>query len=131
MSIQDWGAIGEILGSIGVILTLLYLAAQIRQNNRSLIETSSSQISQSLANINSRLSSDPEFADIFVRGREGLKNLDALEVERFRPFIMDLMNLAVYQDGLQGAQRIEPLHYDMVRLNGWLLSCVSGNTRSH
>jgi len=32
MSIVELGAVGEFLGSIGVILTLVYLAIQIRQN---------------------------------------------------------------------------------------------------
>ena len=30
MGIQDWGAVGEIVGAIAVILTLGYLASQIR-----------------------------------------------------------------------------------------------------
>ena len=34
VSIQDWGAIGEILGAIGVVVTLVYLARQIRENSR-------------------------------------------------------------------------------------------------
>ena len=33
MSIQDWGAIGEILGGIAVFVSLGYLALQIRQSN--------------------------------------------------------------------------------------------------
>ena len=33
MSIQDWGAIGEILGGVAVFLSLAYLAIQIRQSN--------------------------------------------------------------------------------------------------
>ena len=38
MTIQDWGAIGEILGAIGVIATLLYLAVQLKQNTKALSE---------------------------------------------------------------------------------------------
>ena len=34
MTIQDWGALGEIIGGFGVIITLLYLATQIRQNTK-------------------------------------------------------------------------------------------------
>ena len=34
MSIQDWAAIGEIVGAIAVVITLLYLAMQIRDSNR-------------------------------------------------------------------------------------------------
>ena len=34
MNIQDLGAIGEAVGAIAVVVTLLYLTAQIRQNNQ-------------------------------------------------------------------------------------------------
>lgn len=39
MTIQDLGAIGEFIGSIGVILTLIYLAVQIRQNTAAMEES--------------------------------------------------------------------------------------------
>ena len=39
MSIIELGALGEFLGSIGVIATLVYLAIQIRQNTHSLDES--------------------------------------------------------------------------------------------
>jgi hypothetical protein len=32
MSLQDWGALGELVGGLAVIATLIYLAMQIRQN---------------------------------------------------------------------------------------------------
>ncbi len=33
MTIQDWGAIGELISAIAVVATLIYLAKQIRLNN--------------------------------------------------------------------------------------------------
>jgi len=36
MTIMELGALGELLGAIGVIATLVYLSIQIRQNTRSL-----------------------------------------------------------------------------------------------
>ena len=33
MGIQDWGAVGEIVGAIGVLVTLIYLARQIRHSS--------------------------------------------------------------------------------------------------
>ena len=32
MTWQDWGSIGEIVGAIAVVITLIYLAKQIKQN---------------------------------------------------------------------------------------------------
>jgi hypothetical protein len=62
------GAIGEILGAIGVILTIVYLAIQIRQNTK----TQQSAIAQ--ATTASRTSwydlviADPEVGDIWRKG---------------------------------------------------------------
>ena len=39
MTIMELGALGELLGAIGVIVTLVYLAVQVRQNTRSLEAT--------------------------------------------------------------------------------------------
>jgi hypothetical protein len=36
MTIMELGALGELLGAIGVIATLVYLAVQVKQNTRSL-----------------------------------------------------------------------------------------------
>jgi len=39
MSLQDWGAIGELLGAIAVVVTLIYLAKQIRLHTAAMEET--------------------------------------------------------------------------------------------
>ncbi len=47
MSLQDLGAIGELVGGVAVILSLVYVAYQIRQNSR-LIEQNSRQMEASM-----------------------------------------------------------------------------------
>ncbi len=116
---MDWeaiGAIGEVLGAVGVIVTLIYLSTQIRQNNKNLEETTASAVNESLLNLNGRISNDPEFADILLRGRWDLESLNEVETERFRAFVSDLVNLAVYVDSLQLKQRSRVMHYDMVQV---------------
>ena len=61
------GAIGEVVGAVGVIITLIYLAAQIRQNSK----TTQADIRQSLAEqqiqfINSR-ATDPFLRDAIAK----------------------------------------------------------------
>jgi len=49
MNIQDLGSLGELVAAFATIATLLYLAVQIRQNNRNLHEsTSASEVVGSL-----------------------------------------------------------------------------------
>ena len=40
MTIQDLGSIGELIAAIATLATLVYLAAQIRQNMRAIMATS-------------------------------------------------------------------------------------------
>lgn len=39
MTITELGALGELLGAVGVIATLIYLSVQVRQNTRSMNES--------------------------------------------------------------------------------------------
>jgi PAS domain-containing protein len=126
MSIQDLGALGELVAAIATIATLLYLAVQIRQNNRNLQESTSASINQGFASINSRLSSDEQFAEIFIRGREDLEALNAVELERFRAFVQDILNMAVYADGLQASHDVRSLHFDAFEVVGSLYQSYPG-----
>ncbi len=39
MTLQDWGALGELIGAVAVVITLIYLAKQIRQNTVAMQES--------------------------------------------------------------------------------------------
>jgi len=81
MNWEAIGAIGEIVGAAGVIITLVYLSVQIRQNTSA---TNRANVRNVLESNNSALKSllDESVADLFIRG---LKSLDTLsEIERYR-----------------------------------------------
>ncbi len=94
------GAIGEVVGGVAVIATLLYLAVQIRQNARSVRNAASLSVNEGLAEINRRVSNDPEFADLWLRGRKDYRGLTDVERMRFASYALDIMNLAVYVDNI-------------------------------
>ena len=60
MNWEAFGAIGEVVGAIGVILTLGFLALQIRQNTKGLVAETEMQMNFKLADWFSRIGSDPE-----------------------------------------------------------------------
>ena len=120
------GAIGEVVGAVGVICTLVYLAVQIRQNNTNLEESTSAAINQSLADLNSRISSDEQFAELFLRGREDLSTLTPVELERFRAFVTDLLNLAVHVDGRHASHNVDSSHFDTFEVVGSLYQTYPG-----
>ena len=94
------GAIGEVVGGVAVIATLLYLAVQIRQNAQSVRNAASLSINEGLAEINRRVSNDPEFAELWLRGLKDYRGLTDVERMRFASYALDIMNLAVYVDNV-------------------------------
>jgi len=49
MTLEDLGNIGEFVGAIGVVASLIYLALQTRQNTRAVRVASFRQISESIS----------------------------------------------------------------------------------
>ena len=103
LSIQDWGAVGEIIGAIAVIISLLYLAIQVRSQNR---ESRLATINNSLMKWNSLLSlvaDNSELAEIWNRGLKNEKLSETEEV-RFRAFVNSYFRVieGLYLQHLEG-----------------------------
>ena len=85
MSIQDLGALGELLAAIATVATLIYLATQIRQNTRS-NETNAIDMAMSgYAQVNQTLT-DPTIASIYRRGMNDPSCLSDDELVQFFAF---------------------------------------------
>jgi hypothetical protein len=82
MSIQDWAAISEIVGAIAIIVSLIYVGVQLRQNTRATRVITSQAFVQTYGGVVSHLQ-EPEFRDIFWRGLAGLSNLHGGELAAF------------------------------------------------
>ncbi len=87
MSIQDWAAISQIVGAIAVIVTLIYLAAQIRQNTRQIRSEGHARITDSYNDILSQLLTDDELFKTVVRGSLDWESLTAFEQAKCHFFL--------------------------------------------
>lgn len=105
MSIQDLGAIGEIIGAIAVVATLIYLATQIRQNNQ-LLRSGSRQAL--VANDVTSLAANIQNSAVFAKyaSSQKLSAEDQLRISFM--FALDLRNREFeyfqYQNGLLDEQ---------------------------
>ncbi len=77
------GAIGEILGAIAVLGTLIYVAAQIRQNTASVTTATYESLVSGVTDINLVVVGNPEVASILARGAVDPHSLDADEALRY------------------------------------------------
>ncbi len=71
MTIQDWGAIGEIVGGVGVIVTLIYLAAQIRQNTKYLASEYFQGLSERLESRTITAAANPQLVHVLRKWQDG------------------------------------------------------------
>ena len=75
---MDWsavGAIGEVFGAVAVVLSLIYVAAQVRQNTSALRSSATAGAIASIRDWNRDLIADPALARIF---RKGVEDMTAL-----------------------------------------------------
>ena len=99
MTIQDYGAIGEIIGAISVVISLVYLAVQIKQNtkqieeNTNAVRASAVHASLSYAFDNrAAVFTDEGTSKIFYNGMHHFESLDEIERDRFRLIITNVFD---------------------------------------
>ena len=92
---MDWAAIsavGEIIGALAVVITLVYLSRQIRYANRQSEIEAFRQTWDNLNQLCDAFSESREVASVVTRGREQLSNLDAEDFLIFEHIHMRLLN---------------------------------------
>ena len=80
---QELGSLGEFVGAIGVVLSLIYLATQIRQNTRAVRSASVQAATLSTGNTVATMGNSPQNADVFHRGLRSYDELSESEQTHF------------------------------------------------
>jgi hypothetical protein len=83
MNWEAIGAIGEIAGAMAVIVTLIYLSAQIRQNTKASRLAAVQAASENSSRFSELIAVDPELSELFWRGMREPESLDPEEARRF------------------------------------------------
>jgi hypothetical protein len=98
MNWEALGAVGEIVAAFAVVLSLIYLAAQIRTNTRQVDELIRSQRQTSLNEVGTRftnfrtlVANNRDLASVWQRGRQDYGSLDEIEKERFDLLMIEFL----------------------------------------
>lgn len=97
MSIQDLGSLGELIGGVAVIVTILYLVIQTRQNNHLLKVNGFAQSYEQTWYAWTQVALNPDLADIMAKGYADPEALSDQEFQRFSA----IMGCVVY--GMENA----------------------------
>ena len=82
MTLEDLGNFGDFLGGIGVIVTLVYLAIQIRSNTQTVRAASLEAVVNSHSQFLDHLASDEQIARLWYSGLWGSAELSPEEGQR-------------------------------------------------
>ena len=96
------GAIGELIGALAVVLTLVYLSIQLRQNTRAVDRSMERAVWEDASTWMHKLIDDPDIAELYLAGIRD-KDLPVNDRMRFRLLMTSLFshwNLAFKSEAL-------------------------------
>jgi hypothetical protein len=76
-------AVAQLLGAVGVIISIIYLAAQIRNQNKESQRAAMNLLTTHWSDLNRTLVENPELAMIWLRGLRSFDELDGSSKVRF------------------------------------------------
>ena len=77
------GNIGDFLGGVGVLVTLLYLASQIRQNSHTVRNAAAESVLQTMISALQTASSSPQISRVITVGQTNIEDLSEDERAQF------------------------------------------------
>ncbi len=98
MTLEDLGNVGEFVGALAVVASLIYLAVQLRQSTKQMVENGEEarlaaleRAVQTASQFRFAMIRDAGVADIWLRGSRDLTDLNEQEALRFYLLVSDLL----------------------------------------
>jgi hypothetical protein len=76
-------AIGQLVGALAVVISLIYLATEVRRNTRETRDASMRWVSDNYTQWVRQVSGRPDLSELYYRGIHDFESLEGVEVVRF------------------------------------------------
>ena len=103
MTIQDLGSLGEFVGAVATVGTLIYLAIQIREHNLLSKRQALDTVLERATRWYEQFNQNPELLDVYLTARETFTSMEEREKWRFHTLMMPIF--AMYEGGLESAKQ--------------------------
>ena len=87
MNWEAISAIGQLVGALAVVMSLIYLATEVRSNVRATQQAAMRATLDSFNRLGQQLTGDPDLAGLYYRGCQDLESLEGLDRARFGWFM--------------------------------------------
>ena len=92
MTLESLGNVGEFVGGLAVIISLLYLALQIRQNSKTVRVAAYQSFNEANDRVLLAMAQGPPAAETMTKGLPDLRALDPAENFQFTTLVVSLLN---------------------------------------
>ena len=109
MDIDTLAKLGEFVGGFFVVVSLIYLAYQVRQNTRSLRSENYARVLDRMSSLQSRVSVDADMNRVFTVGAEDPGRLSRMERTRFSWALYELLGNAEFMYHQHAEKMLSPI----------------------
>ena len=92
MSLNDLANIGQVIGAVAVVISLIYVAMQIRQNTAAVRAATAQSVHEHFANWYQQFATDASLAEVAVKGLKDYASLSETEKARFVSIFMAFLS---------------------------------------
>ena len=101
-------AIGQIVGALAVVISLIYLATEVHSNTRATREASTRWVSDNYTRWIQQISGNPDLSELYYRGIRDFDSLEGAELVRFSALMVEGFRLNEELFYLQLKGRLDP-----------------------
>ena len=116
VSWEAMAAAGEVVGAIGVLITLGFLVYQLRQNTKALKAEGFRSSAVMIHHPTTLIIQDADLAELHVRGNEDYGSLDRVERDRYHYLMVQRLHAIELLDNYHGAGLADDWFADTGRL---------------
>lgn len=92
-TLTEWAAIGELIATVAVVISLIFVAFSIRQNTSALQGTTENLVFEKHSELASLFIADESMAEILGKVRSGESSLTEVEAIRWEKYILNLLDV--------------------------------------
>ena len=93
MDLTQLANLGEFVGGVAVLVTLIYLAVQVRASAKTFRLSSFVNAKDQFNSVNMTIAAHPAAGEVFAKGAESLASLELSERFRFNGIMLSYMNI--------------------------------------
>jgi hypothetical protein len=93
LSLSEWAQVGEVVGMVAVVLSLLMVVYSLNQNTEAIQGETGNLIFERHAELSTRFMSDESLAAIVIKMRQPKPQLTDVEAVRWEKYILNLLDI--------------------------------------